>query len=50
MKRADQILADVQFGDAITDHAFALQKRLQKMGFQSDIYAVNIHPLLTSKA
>lgn len=50
MKRADQILADIQFGDAVTDHAFALQKRLQKLGFQSEIYAVNIHPTLALKA
>ncbi len=49
MKRADQILADVQFGDAVTDHAFALQKRLRMMGFESEIYAENIHPSLLSK-
>ncbi|MBE7042745.1 MAG: glycosyltransferase family 4 protein, partial [Ruminococcaceae bacterium] len=49
MKRADQILADVQFGDAITDHAFALQSRLRSMGFQSEIYADNIHPTLLAK-
>lgn len=49
MKRADQILADIQFGDAVTDHAFALQKRLKQMGYQSDIYAENIHPLFYDK-
>ncbi len=50
MKRADQILADIQFGDAVTDHAFALQKRLRQMGYQSDIYAEHIHPLLAGRA
>lgn len=49
MKHADQILADVQFGDAVTDHAFSLQKCLKRMGFQSEIYAENIHPSLRQK-
>ncbi len=49
MKRADQILADIQFGDAVTDHAFALQKRLRRLGFESEIYAENIHPSFLSK-
>ncbi|MDY4975491.1 MAG: glycosyltransferase family 4 protein [Clostridia bacterium] len=50
MRRADQLLADVQFGDAVTDHALALQGCLRNMGYQSDIYAENIHPLLADKA
>ncbi len=49
MKRADQILADIQFGDAVTDHALALQKRLRMLGFESEIYAENIHPSFFSK-
>lgn len=42
--RIDQILADMQYGDAITDNAFALRSALKKMGFESEIYAENIHP------
>ena len=45
----DQILADMQYGDAITDNAFAIQDVLVKLGHQSKIYAVNIHPALSAK-
>lgn len=50
MKRADQILADIQFGDAVTDHAFALQKALRNLGYQSEIFAEHIHPALAGRA
>ena len=46
MPKVDQILADMQFGDAVTDHALALRSELRTMGFESDIYAENIHPKL----
>ena len=46
MPRVDQILADMQFGDAVTDHALALRAELHAMGCESEIYAENIHPKL----
>lgn len=49
MLRIDQILADMQYGDAITDHALAIRKALSSFGFESNIYAENIHPSLTNK-
>ena len=49
MLRIDQILADMQYGDAITDNALAIRKTLESMGYESRIYAENIHPSLFDK-
>ena len=43
----DQILADMQYGDAITDNALAIRDVLVELGHVSRIYAVNIHPRLS---
>ncbi len=42
--RIDQILADMQYGDAITDNALAIKQALLSLGYESEIYAENIHP------
>lgn len=46
MERIDQILADMQYGDAVSDNALAIRTKLRAMGKKSEIYAENIHPLL----
>ena len=46
MLRIHQILADMQYGDAITDNALAIRRALLSDGFESEIYAINIHPTL----
>ncbi len=49
MRKIHQILADMQYGDAITDNAFAIQKALRSLGYDSEIYAINIHPSLLTE-
>ena len=47
--RIVQLLADMQYGDAITDNALALKAAIESSGAESDIYAENIHPSLFEK-
>ena len=47
--RIVQLLADMQYGDAITDNALALKAAIESFGINSDIYAENIHPTLSAK-
>lgn len=47
--RIVQLLADMQYGDAITDNAFALKDALESFGAESEIYAENIHPYLLGR-
>lgn len=47
--RIVQLLADMQYGDAITDNALALKAAIESSGAESDIYAENIHPSLFAK-
>lgn len=47
MLKIDQILADMQYGDAISDNALAIRDVLQSLGYDSNIYAKNIHPHLS---
>lgn len=49
MRRVDQVLADMQVGDAISNHAFALQQKIHQLGWQGDIYAQHIDPRLLSR-
>lgn len=39
-----QILVGATAGDAITDHAFAIQRWLREMGLHSEIYGLHVHP------
>ncbi|MCB9422037.1 MAG: glycosyltransferase family 4 protein [Ardenticatenaceae bacterium] len=43
-KTLHQFLTGATQGDAITDHAFVIRRWLREMGFDSDIYALHIHP------
>jgi L-malate glycosyltransferase len=45
-----QLLHTLSYGDAISGEAIALQRCLQQMGFESEIYAINVHPKLKSSA
>ena len=44
--RIDQVIPDISYGDAVSNHALALRNELRNMGFESDIYALNIAPRL----
>ena len=41
-KRIDQVLEGFDDGDAISDYARHIRRRLQQLGFDSNIYAVNL--------
>lgn len=42
-----QLLASLEYGDAVASQALAIQERLRAWGHQSDIFAPNRHPLAT---
>lgn len=41
---AHQLVHTLSYGDAISGEAFSLQRCLRKMGYESEIYAINVHP------
>ena len=45
-----QLLHTLSYGDAISGEALALQGCFRRMGLQSEIYAINVHPLLKGRA
>ncbi len=49
MKRLHQFIIGATPGDAITDHAFLIQRWLREDGWVSEIYAESIHPSLSGK-
>lgn len=49
MKKLHQFVIGATPGDAITDHAFLIQRWLREDGFDSEIYAESIHPSLVGK-
>ncbi|MDW8064563.1 MAG: glycosyltransferase [Anaerolineae bacterium] len=49
IRRLHQFIIGATPGDAITDHAFVIQRWLREDGFASEIYAESIHPLLHGK-
>ncbi|MBC7227607.1 MAG: glycosyltransferase family 4 protein [Thermoflexales bacterium] len=49
MKGPHQFIIGAAPGDAITDHAFLIQRWLKEDGFDSEIYAESIHPALLGK-
>lgn len=46
----DQLLHTLSYGDAISCEAIALQRCFREQGYQSDIYAINVHPKLKGQA
>ncbi len=48
-KTLHQFIVGAAPGDAITDHAFLLQRWLDEAGFESMIYAESVHPALEGK-
>jgi glycosyltransferase involved in cell wall biosynthesis len=44
--RIDQVLPDISYGDAVSNHALALRDVFRSMGMESELYAQNIHPKL----
>ena len=45
-----QLLAALSYGDAIGNEALAIQKRLRAAGYDSDIFAENVHPKMVDRA
>ena len=45
-----QILPSIAFGDAVSNDAIAIKKVLSQMGYESRIYAENIHPKMQGQA
>ncbi|MDX1417597.1 MAG: glycosyltransferase family 4 protein [Candidatus Promineifilaceae bacterium] len=48
-KLLHQFTEGIYSGDAVSDHAFLLQKWLHEMGFESNIYALKIDPELKER-
>jgi glycosyltransferase involved in cell wall biosynthesis len=44
MKRVDQLLAALSYGDAVSGHALAIQRHLRAAGFASEIFTEYTHP------
>ncbi|NDC37470.1 MAG: glycosyltransferase, partial [Proteobacteria bacterium] len=45
-----QLLHTLSYGDAISGEALALQRCLRSLGFTSDIFAINVHPVYKKEA
>lgn len=45
-----QLVHTLSYGDAISGEVLALQRVLRSIGFQSEIYAINVHPKLKGRA
>jgi glycosyltransferase involved in cell wall biosynthesis len=48
-RRVHQLVAGASPGDAIYDHALLIQRALLDWGYESTIYACNVHPTLERK-
>lgn len=48
IKRIDQFVHTLQYGDAISGEAITIMRLLREQGFKSDIYSVNTHEKLRS--
>lgn len=44
MKIIHQLVHTLSYGDAISGEVLAMQRALLKMGFQSEIFAIHVHP------
>lgn len=47
MKKIDQFVHTLHYGDAISGEAITIKRILTEMGFESNIYALHTHPRLT---
>ena len=45
-----QLVHTLSYGDAISTEVLSLKRCFQEMGFKSEIYAINVHPLLKGQA
>lgn len=49
-KRIHQLVHTLSYGDAISGEVLALKRCFSELGFESEIFAINIHPKLKSEA
>ncbi len=49
-KAVHQLVHTLSYGDAISSEVLALQRCLSALGFESEIYAINVHPRYKGKA
>ncbi len=47
MRRVHQLLAALSYGDAVSNHALAIQSALRGAGYESDIFVEHVHPRMT---
>lgn len=45
-----QLIHTLSYGDAISGEALALQRCLKELGYQSNIYAIHVHPVYKKEA
>ncbi|MCB0336491.1 MAG: hypothetical protein KDD62_09295, partial [Bdellovibrionales bacterium] len=50
MKKIHQLVHTLSYGDAISGEVLSLQRCLQDSGVESEIYAINCHPLLKGRS
>lgn len=48
--RFHQLVHTLSYGDAISSEVLALKRCLQSLGYESEVYAINIHPNLKGQA
>ena len=49
-KELHQLVHTLSYGDAISGEVLALQRCFREIGFESEIFAINVHPLLKGRA
>ncbi|MCB0332116.1 MAG: glycosyltransferase family 4 protein [Bdellovibrionales bacterium] len=49
-QRVFQLVHTLSYGDAISSEVLALRHCFEKLGFESEVYAINVHPKLKGQA
>ena len=49
-KQIHQLVHTLSYGDAISGEVLALQRCFRNLGYESEIYAINVHPVYKGKA
>lgn len=49
-KVVHQLVHTLSYGDAISGEVLALQRCMREQGFESEIFAINVHPAYKGRA
>ncbi len=48
-RKVIQLLPSISYGDAVSNHTLTLANVLSELGYENEIYAMNIHPKIATK-